>query len=119
MSKQHIPPTTMSTTITFPPAAPTLKIASRSGTNPPSEKWAATLAEERRRLREDQEALRERESNLRDYESRLRSLQAEIEAGRAAPPVTSRSTAPFMRPTSKTPFVDDVALQTAWDKFHR
>jgi len=111
----------MSTTITFPPAAPTLKLASRSATNPPSEKWAATLAEERRRLHEDQEALREREANLKEYESRLRSLQAEIEAGRGAPPVTTtRSTAaPFIRPSSKAPFADDVALQTAWEKFHR
>src|SRR4051812_29735872 len=121
MSKQPTLPTTMSTTITFPPAAPTLKIASRTGTNPPSEKWAATLAEERRRLQEDQEALRERESNLRDYEARLRSLQAEIEAGRGAPPVTATraSTTPFIRPTSKTPFADDTALQAAWEKFHR
>lgn len=111
----------MSTTITFPPAAPTLKIASRSGANPPSEKWAATLTEERRRLHEDQEALREREANLRDYEARLRALQAEIEAGRGAPPVTATRTTstPFMRPTSKAPFADDAALQAAWEKLHR
>jgi hypothetical protein len=111
----------MSTTITFPPVAPTLKLASRSASNPPSEKWAATLAEERRRLHEDQEALRERETNLRDYEARLRSLQAEIEAGRGAPPVTAaRSTAaPFVRPSSKAPFADDSALQIAWEKLHR
>jgi peptidoglycan hydrolase CwlO-like protein len=109
----------MNTAITFPPAAPTLKLV-RSAANPPSEKWAATLAEERRRLLEDQEALREREANLRDYEARLRSLQAEIESGRAAPPVVTRSTAaPFVRPSSKAPFADDVALQTAWEKFHR
>lgn len=109
----------MNTTITFPPAAPALKLV-RSVANPPSEKWAATLAEERRRLQEDQEALREREANLRDYESRLRSLQADIEAGRGAPPVTVRSTAaPFLRPTSTAPFTDDVALQAAWEKFHR
>jgi len=110
----------MNTTITFPPAAPALKLV-RSVANPPSEKWAATLAEERRRLQEDQEALRERETNLRDYEARLRSLQAEIEAGRGAPPVTTRAAtaAPFLRPTSKAPFADDVALQAAWEKFHR
>jgi chromosome segregation ATPase len=109
----------MNTAITFPPAAPTLKLV-RGAANPPSEKWAATLAEERRRLQEDQEALRERESNLREYESRLRELQAEIESGRAAPPVTVRATAaPFLRPTSKAPFADDVALQAAWEKFHR
>jgi hypothetical protein len=111
----------MSTTITFPPAAPALKLASRGATTPPSEKWAATLAEERRRLHEDQEALRERETNLKEYEARLRSLQAEIEAGRGAPPVTTtRSTAaPFVRPSSKAPFLDDAALQVAWEKLHR
>jgi hypothetical protein len=110
----------MNTPITFPPPAPTLKLASR-GTNPPSEKWAATLAEERRRLHEDQEALREREMNLRDYEERLRALQAEIEAGRCAPPVTTvRATAaPFKRPSSRTPFGDEQALQTAWEKLNR
>jgi len=109
----------MNTAITFPPAAPTLKLV-RGSANPPSEKWAATLAEERRRLLEDQEALREREANLRDYESRLRALQADIEAGRAAPPVTTRSTAaPFVRPASKAPFADGAALQAAWEKFHR
>jgi hypothetical protein len=109
----------MNTSITFPRAAPTLKLV-RSSSNPPSEKWAATLAEERRRLQEDQEALREREANLRDYEARLRSLQAELEASRGAPPVTARATAaPFLRPTSKAPFMDDAALQAAWEKFHR
>lgn len=111
----------MSTTITFPPVAPALKLASRQAANPPSEKWAATLAEERRRLLEDQEALRERETNLRDYESRLRSLQAEIEAARGAPPVTTLrpTAAPFVRPSSKAPFADDQALQIAWEKLHR
>jgi hypothetical protein len=106
-------------TITFPPAAPSLKLV-RSASNPPSEKWAATLAEERRRLQEDQEALREREANLRDYEARLRTLQADLEAGRGAPPVSTRSTpAPFLRPSSTAPFTDDGALQAAWEKFHR
>lgn len=111
----------MSTTITFPPATPTLKLASRSHSNPPAEKWAATLAEERRRLLEDQEALRERETNLREYESRLRELQAEIEAGRgAAPAVSARVTAaPFKRPSSQAPFADDHGLQLAWEKLHR
>lgn len=105
----------MNSTITFPPVAPMLKL-----TRAPAEKWSATLTEERRRLQEDQEALREREANLRDYEARLRALQAEIEAGRGAPLATTRSTAaPFLRPSSKAPFVDDAALQTAWDKLHR
>ncbi len=109
------------TTITFPPPAPTLKLAPRSAANPPSEKWAATLAEERRRLHEDQEALREREANLREYEARLRALQADIEAGRGAPPVTTvQATAtPFMRPSSKALLADEQVLQTAWEKFHR
>ena len=112
----------MNTTITFPPAAPSLKLvrSSAANSNPPSEKWAATLAEERRRLQEDHEALREREANLRDYEARLRALQAELEAGHAAPPVAARLTAtPFLRPSSKAPFVDEVALQAAWEKLHR
>lgn len=112
----------MNTMITFPPAAPTLKLASRNTTtNPPSEKWAATLAEERHRLLEDQEALREREANLREYEARLRALQAEIEAGRGAPPVTTTGStaAPFRRPSSRAPFADDQALQVAWEKLHR
>lgn len=94
---------------------------------PSAEKWAATLAEERLRLQEDQEALREREDNLREYEARLRTLQAEIEAGRNAGPSaggylppTARSTAPFFqRPSSRAPFADDPALQSAWEKLHR
>ena len=106
----------MNTSITFPAVVPepALKLP-RS-----SEKWAATLAEERRRLHEDQEALREREQNLRDYESRLRALQAEIEAGRAPQASTAvRSNAPFLRPSSQTPFVDDPVLKSAWEKLHR
>ena len=111
----------MNSPITFPPAAPALKL-----TRAPAEKWAATLAEERRRLLEDQEALREREANLRDYEARLRGLQAEIEAGRGAKPAaapailrTASTAAPFVRPSSRAPFTDDAALQTAWEKLHR
>jgi hypothetical protein len=99
----------------FPPAAPVLKL-----TRAPAEKWAATLTEERRRLHEDQEALRVRETNLREYENRLRALQAEIEAGGAGMTAPVRgSVAPFLRPSSKTPFESDVALQTAWEKLHR
>ena len=122
----------MDSPVTFPVPEPSLKIA-----RPSSEKWAATLAEERLRLQEDQEALREREDNLREYESRLRSLQAEIEAGRVQAQVpapmpmstgtqsplttlTTRSTpALFQRPSSRTPFSEDPALQTAWEKLHR
>lgn len=105
----------MNSPITFPPAAPALKL-----TRAPAEKWAATLTEERRRLQEDQEALREREANLRDYETRLRALQAEIESGRPASVPSARVTSsPFTRPSSKAPFADDVALQVAWEKLHR
>lgn len=114
----------MNSPITFPPPAPALKLA-----RPSAEKWAATLAEERRRLQEDQDALREREANLREYEARLRSLQAEIEAGRAVPAThgsaasrpaaTTVTQAPFQRPSSRAPFTDDVALQAAWEKLHR
>lgn len=109
----------MNSTITFPAPvaapAPTLKLT-RS-----SEKWAATLAEERRRLQEDQDALRERETNLRDYEARLRAWQAEIDATRgsaAAGHSTAATTHSLHRPSSRVPF-EDPALQAAWDKLHR
>ncbi len=109
----------MNSPITFPPAAPMLKLARHAAT-PPAEKWSATLDEERRRLHEDHEALRVREENLRDYEARLRALQAEIESDHGAPSVAPRATtAPFLRPSSKAPFVDDGALQVAWEKLHR
>jgi hypothetical protein len=116
----------MNPIITFPHSIePALKLPRAS-----AEKWAETLAEERRRLQEDQEALREREENLREYETRLRTLQAEIEASRAAPaPVHAHSYAhtssgnthgtAFLRPSSRTPFHDDPALQAAWEKLHR
>lgn len=109
----------MNSTVTFPAATPTLKLA-RS-----SERWAATLTEERRRLQQDHDALRERESNLRDYESRLRVWQAEIDAGRGAPAVDQAGVClvstplPFKRLASRTPFVEDPALPAAWDKLHR
>ena len=108
----------MKSPITFPPAAPTLKL-----TRAPAEKWAATLTEERRRLQEDQEALREREENLRAYEARLRALQEEIEAGRSEPVaaalVAQVTKAQFMRPSTRAPFADEAALQVAWEKLHR
>ena len=112
----------MNSTITFPPPAPVLKLA-----RPSAEKWAATLAEERRRLQEDQDALREREANLREYEARLRALQAEIEAGRASAPGTTTTpshataNAPTTRSVTNPPAVieGDAALQAAWEKLHR
>ncbi len=110
----------MNSTITFPPAEPSLKLS-----RTPAEKWAASLAEERRRLQEDHDALREREQNLRDYESRLRSLQAEIESGRTAPVAATSSnvgrpvTALYTRPSSQVPFQEDTVLQGAWEKLHR
>jgi predicted nucleic acid-binding Zn-ribbon protein len=114
----------MEPTINFPRPEPELKLA-----RPSAEKWAATLAEERRRLQEDQESLREREDNLREYEARLRALQADIDAGRSAvapvasgttPSVPTRSTPPlFHRPSSHAPFHEDPSLQAAWEKLHR
>jgi hypothetical protein len=110
----------MNTTITFPSAHPVLKLARSPHAAPSEEKWAATLAEERRRLFEDHEALRVREANLREYEHRLRGLQAELEAGGALMTAPARgSVAPFVRPSSKTPFETDAALQIAWEKLHR
>src|SRR3954462_5598190 len=112
----------MNSTITFPSPEPTLKLPRAA------EKWAATLAEERRRLQEDHEALRSREENLREYETRLRALQAEIEAGRAAAVAAAPAPAPapvrvtqvpFHRTPSGTPFADEAALHAAWEKLHR
>lgn len=108
----------MNPTVTFPPPAPELKLPRAS-----AEKWAATLAEERRRLQEDQDALREREHNLREYEARLRGWQAEIDAGRSAtiPPQTTAAgtvVTPANR-ASRAPFAEDPALQAAWEKLHR
>lgn len=108
----------MNASVTFPPAGPALKLA-RTAT--PTESWATTLAEERRRIQEDQDALREREANLREYEERLRSLQAEIEVVRGGTaPSTPRSSHPLpLRLPSRTPFSDDPALHAAWDKLLR
>lgn len=109
----------MNSTVSFPPQSPPLKLT-RS-----SEKWAATLTEERRRLQEDQDALREREANLRDYEGRLRNWQAEIDAGRGGavavhPVATIVSTpTPFQRRSSQVPFAGEPSLPAAWDKLHR
>lgn len=121
----------MNPPITFPPASPVLKLS-----RPPADKWAVSLAEERRRLEEDMDALREREANLREYEARLRALQAELDAGRnatvpgpAAVPATaagaaarrsSGSVGPFARAASRTPFAETAeALPSAWEKLHR
>lgn len=115
----------MDSIISFPPPEPDLKLE-----RPSAEKWAATLAEERLRLQEDQDVLREREDNLREYESRLRMLQAEIETGRGNTPshfaaasnssANSRSNPPmFSRQSSRSPFTDETALASAWEKLHR
>lgn len=110
------------TPIAFPRPAPELKLP-RSSSPASAEKWAATLAEERRRLAEDEAALRERETNLREYEARLRALQAEIDAERTgaspAPAAAASTAAPFSRPSSRTPFGDDNALHAGWEKLHR
>lgn len=114
------PPITMNPTIKFPARPPALKLTRSSSAQPSEEKWAAKLAEERRRLHEDHEALRVREENLRDYEARLRALQDKIESGRPAPAAASGRTAtPFVRPSSRAPFENDTTLQAAWEKLHR
>lgn len=109
----------MNSIMTFPPKEPVLKLE-----RPSAERWAAMLAEERRRLQEDQDALREREQNLREYEARLRALQADIDAGRSSGTMpaagrVSASNPPYHRPYSQSPFIDDAALQLAWEKLHR
>jgi len=109
----------MNTTITFPARPPALKLTRSASAQPSEEKWAATLAEERRRLQEDHDALRVREENLRDYEARLRALQDQIEENHPAPAVAVRTATPFVRPSSRAPFESDPALQTAWEKLHR
>lgn len=105
--------------ITFPAPAPELKLP-----RPSADKWAATLAEERRRLQEDQDALRERESNLREYEERLRNWQAQLDAGRhgAIPAAQGlRASLPGLSftPAHATVIADDAALQAGWEKLHR
>lgn len=113
-------PITMKSSTTPPMPAPLTKLA-----RPSAEKWVATLTEERRRLQDDQEALREREANLREYETRLRALQADIDALRELDASATGSAAAgsrppqFHRPTSRTPFAEDGALQVAWEKLHR
>ena len=109
----------MSSTITFPPRPPALRLPRAPSAPPSQEKWAESLAGERRRLEEDNDALRVREENLREYEARLRALQDEIEAGRPASSLTRRTAAPFLRPSSKAPFETDATLQVAWEKLHR
>ncbi|MEY2879006.1 MAG: hypothetical protein RLZZ15_1386 [Verrucomicrobiota bacterium] len=121
----------MNTAITFPPVRPSLKLVRGAAAAPVVEAtWQASLAEERRRLREDQEELRAREANLREYETRLRVLQAEIAVGGASASVNTSGAAPaaavapgggtmFLRPSSKTPFVGDGALEAAWERVHR
>ncbi len=103
----------MNPTLTLPSSLSELKQAR------PNDKWSVTLAEERRRFQEDLDVLRDRENNLREYEARLRAWQAEIDSGRAS--VTGRPAngiASFQRP-SRAPFVDNPALQTAWEKLYR
>jgi hypothetical protein len=108
----------MNSSVTFPAPAPELKLPRTS-----ADKWAATLAEERRRLQEDQDALRERETNLREYEERLRAWQTQLDAGRAsAIPAAQglRSSLPGMSYTPAGPTTNvDTALQSAWEKLHR
>ena len=109
----------MNPPITFPTPAPELKLPRQS-----MDKWAATIAEERRRLQEDQDALRERESNLREYEERLRGWQAQLDAGRhgvipAAQGMRAAMPGISYTPAQSTVVSDDAALQAAWEKLHR
>lgn len=109
----------MNPPVTFPSADPELKIP-----RPSAEKWAATLAEERRRLFEDQEALRERETNLREYEMRLRTWQTQLDAGRlgvipAAKGLRASLPGLSYTPANSTQLGDEAALQAAWEKLHR
>ncbi len=106
----------MNAPVTFPAPAPELKLA-----RPSADKWAATLAEERRRLQEDQDALRERESNLREYEERLRIWQAQLDAGRHGAVPAAQGLRASLPGLSYTPSVvsDDAALQAGWEKLHR
>ncbi|MEY4938504.1 MAG: hypothetical protein RIQ93_239 [Verrucomicrobiota bacterium] len=101
----------MNTEITFPPAAPELKLPRAS-----SQKWAATLTEERGRLQEDQEALREGQLNLRECEGRLRLCQAEIDAGRQG---AAARVGPSAKPSQAPAAGDAAALQAGWEKLHR
>ncbi len=72
---------------------------------------ASNIAQERRRWHEDLDLLRVQESNLREYENRLRQLQAQLEADR----VNWFSA----RHQSNSPFQDDAALTSAWEKLQR
>lgn len=115
----HEPSLPMNPSVTFPAPAPELKLPRNA-----SDKWAATLAEERRRLMEDQEALREREANLREYEERLRTWQAQLDANRTGSVPTAqgmRATMPGLSytPTPTVVGANDAALQAAWEKLHR
>ena len=106
----------MNTQPPFPAGRPVLKLPRRSAatgeTSVPFAPAAAAAVDE------EISSLREREANLRSYEERLRAWQAEIDAAR---PSTARVAvgAAFQRPNSRTPFGDEVALQAAWEKFHR
>ena len=109
----------MNPPVTFPAPAPELKLP-----RPSADKWAATLAEERRRLQEDQDALREREVNLREYEERLRNWQAQLDAGRHGVIPAAQGLRASLPGLSFTPAVaptpgSDAALQAAWEKLHR
>lgn len=109
----------MNPPVTFPAPSPELKLP-----RPSVDKWAATLAEERRRLVEDQEALRERETNLREYEERLRNWQAQLDAGRHGVIPAAQGLRASMPGVSFTPAPGSVvgtdsALQAAWEKMHR
>lgn len=105
--------------ISFPPAAPALKLPRGARANASAPVRDDMLAEERRRLAEDVAAMREREANLRDYEARLRRWQEDLDASRPSGAPSHGGPNHYLRPSSRAPFENDAALQAAWEKLHR
>jgi hypothetical protein len=107
--------------IVFPAAKPELKLTlSPFAADRAEARNASQEAQERHNLDQDHEALRDREANLRDYETRLRLWQAQIESSLQSPPLAQYAPPVALgRAPSLAPFEGDVALQAAWEKFHR
>lgn len=89
---------------------PMLKLPRRAGAAS-NEPWPDPSSPGERGLAGEFERLREVEANLRAYEDRLRTWQQQLEQGPAV------EVAP--RAGSRGPFVNDVALQEAWQKLYR
>jgi DNA repair exonuclease SbcCD ATPase subunit len=101
----------------FPNAQPALKLTRRA---PTAAGLTATpfSTGAQREIAADLAALEEREANLREYEARLRAWQEQLDAA-SGQPASAVTNAPFLRPSSQTPFQSDAALSAAWEKFHR